>query len=113
MHELSNLVPSTTHQSASLNVIEYKVLHDGEAFYAVNKDFYDSVLLQVEEVIKVLTPGKKYNLKTLCGEEFWDLLDNGERRMAGRCMADIVCRGLLPLTFARSKHEYPKHYQLK
>jgi hypothetical protein len=33
--------------------------------------------------------------------------------MAGRCIANMVVKGQLPLRFAESKHEYPKWYQLR
>lgn len=85
-------------------------LQDG---YAVSKVFYNCIRLQVEDVLPALQPDDRYTLKTLCGKEFWGQLAIGERRMAGRCMAHMVVIGLLPLSFADSKHEYPKWYRLK
>ena len=54
----------------------------------------------------------KYNLKVLCGAEFWKPLSDGQKRMAGRCMVHMVEVGLLPLHFAEGRHEYPKLYWL-
>jgi hypothetical protein len=90
-------------------VATHIMLHDG---YCVSAPFYNTVLLQVEEIIPALERGVKYTLEMLCGEKFWDLLTDGENRMAGRCMANMVVHGQLPLRFAHSKHEYPKWYQL-
>lgn len=80
--------------------------------YCVPQAFYDSILSQVREVLPALIPGETYTLKMLCGPDYWDPLDDGDRRIAGRCMADMVAKNLLPLRFAKSKHEYPKCYQI-
>lgn len=85
-------------------------LQDG---YTASRAFHESIRLQVEEVLPALQRDARYTLKTLCGNEFWNRLSPGERRMAGRCMAHIVVTGLLPLNFADSRHEYPKWYELK
>lgn len=107
MNNTTQSIPTTT------NVIEYLLLFDGETFYTVSKAFYDAVRVQVEEIIPATIRGVKYTLEDLCGDEFWHQLGAGEQRMAGRCMADMVCRGLLPLSPAKGKHEYPKLYWLK
>lgn len=54
------------------------------------ESFYKMILTQVEDMIPGLTPGSPYTLKTLCGEDIWNLLSNGERVLAGKCMANIV-----------------------
>jgi hypothetical protein len=88
------------------------MLYDGHNVYTASATFYTAVRLQVEEVIPVLERDVKYKLEMLCGEAFWRTLSDGEKRMAGRCMAHMVANGLLPLRFADTKHEYPKWYQL-
>ena len=102
----------TTHRSPAdspQGTTEHIVLYDG---YTVSADFYNSVRLQVDNVIPALERDRKYTLAMLCGPEFWDCLSNGERRMAGRCMAHLVACKRLPLRFAESRHEYPKYYWL-
>jgi hypothetical protein len=86
------------------------VLHDG---YSVSARLFDSVRQQVEEILPGVVRDHGFRLKDLCDREFWDRLNDGQRRMAGRCMAYMVVHGILPLRFADSKHEYPKRYQLK
>lgn len=89
--------------------MKYVMLHDG---YTVSEDFYKAVRYQAVEVIPVLVRGMKYTSRMLCGDEFWKLLTDGDKRMAGRCIANMVVSGLLPFNFAETKHEYPKRYQL-
>ena len=88
------------------------MLYDGECIYTVAAAFYNAVRYQAEEIIPALIPGVKYKSEWLCGDAFWTPLSDGEKRMAGRCIAHMVVNGLLPLRFAESKHEYPKWYQL-
>ncbi len=85
------------------------ILYDG---YSVSEKLYKAVLYQVEEIIPAMEDDVKYTLKILCGDEFWDLLTDGEKRMAGRCMAHMVVNKRLPLSFSDSKHEYPKWYRI-
>lgn len=88
----------------------FLILYDG---YTVSEAFYNKVRRQVHEIIPAMLPGEKYTLEMLCGDEFWLPLSDGNKRLSGRCMAHMVTRGLLPLRFARTKHEYPKRYQLQ
>lgn len=89
--------------------VTFIILYDG---YTVPEKFYKAVLYQVKEIPPALLPGEKYTLEMLCGDVFWQLLTDGEKRMAGRCMAQMVVSGILPLRFAETKHEYSKRYQL-
>ena len=88
------------------------ILYDGHEVYTVSAALYSAVRYQVEEIIPALTPGVKYKSEWLCGNAFWDPLSDGKKRMAGRCIANMVANGLLPLRFAESRHEYPKWYLL-
>jgi hypothetical protein len=85
------------------------ILCDG---YTVPNTLYTNVREQVAEIIPAVERDVKYTLEMLCGREFWDQLTDGEKRIAGRCMAQMIVKGLLPLRFAETKHEYPKRYQL-
>lgn len=89
---------------------EYFVLHDG---YPVELALYKSIQKRVEGAIPKMKPGRKYELKTLCGYNFWDPLGSGKQRLAGRCLYHMVLLGLLPLTLAKTDTEYPRRYKLK
>ena len=97
---------------SQIKVHTYIMVYDGENIYTVSAAFYNAVQYEVEESIPGLTPSWKYKSEWLCGDAFWTPLSDGEKRMAGRCIAHMVVNGLLPLRFAESKHEYPKWYQL-
>lgn len=88
------------------------MLFDGHNVYTASAAFYTTIRLQVEEVIPAMERGVKYTLEMLCGDAFWRTLSDGEKRMAGRCMAHMVANKRLPLCFTDSKHEYPKWYRL-
>ena len=88
---------------------EFIELNDG---YRVLKDFYECVRHEVEAGLHELKRDKIYTAKKLCGKALWDELDSGEHRMAGRCMAHMVVKGIFPFNFVKSKHEYPIKYQL-
>jgi hypothetical protein len=81
--------------------------------YKVDTALLNSVKQQVENAIPTMKQNAAYTLESLSSKEYWKVLDSGERRMAGRCMAHLVAKNLLPMCFAESKHEYPKHYKLK
>jgi hypothetical protein len=85
------------------------LLYDG---HAVRQTLFDGVRLHVEEALPRLKPGARYTAKMLCGDEFWGRLTRGECSMAGRCLAHMVMKGLLPLRFVDSR-SCSKHYQLK
>ena len=80
---------------------------------SVNFDFLILIRGIVTDRISVLLPNMKYTLAKICGEAFWENIDNGERRTAGHCMVHLVTMEELPFRIAESKHEYPVYYQLK
>jgi len=84
-----------------------------DGIYPVSAVFLESIRQQVKAALPTLNPRLAYTLEKLCGKAFWAKLDNGERKLAGRCMAHMVVKNQLPFVFAPSKHEYPKYYQLK
>ena len=90
------------------------ILYDGHRIYTVSAAFYNDVLNTVSEVIHIFVPGDKYTLRIMYGEVLWLEMTRGERRMAGKCMADMVANNRLPqLRFVEHEHEYPKKYQLR
>jgi hypothetical protein len=86
------------------------ILHNGRA---VPNYLLESVRAQVERNLCNLIEFDRYELKHICGKEYWNPLSKGERRLAGQCMAHLVAADLVPLMDAPQRHEYPKRYQLK
>jgi len=86
------------------------VLHSG---YCIPKALCDSVKYQVESILPALLPDVDFTLKELCGEEYWNQLEAGERKLAGRFIADLVSRNLLPLSFGLKTDANAKTYRLK
>lgn len=84
-------------------------LHSG---FKVQKSFFESVHLTVEEVVPAMQPNVQYTAEMLCGDEFWSSLTKGERILAGRCLADLVIKKLLPLGFASPGSNCSKRYRI-
>lgn len=78
----------------------------------VSKSFFDSIRQRVTEIIPALDRYTDYTLEDLCGNKFWNAMDFGRRRKAGRCMAYMVQHGLLPFGFAGRPCGSPKKYRL-
>lgn len=85
-------------------------LSDG---FSVTREFLELVRFYVESRLHELSIDKTYRAKQLTGPELWDGLDDGDRRVAGRCVAYLTSHGLLPLTLVKWKHEFPLKYRLK
>lgn len=79
----------------------------------VPKALYDSIHQEITEIVPALIPDFDYMAKILCGTEFWNSLEKGERIMAGKCLAYMVYQGLLPLKFAGKTKTNALRYQLK
>ena len=54
-----------------------------------------------------------YPSKKLCSKTFWSALSNGDKKLAGMCISEIVKYGLINLREVIGLHEYPKLYELK
>ena len=85
-------------------------LSDG---FSVSKDIYECFMQMVVASLPEISPGNAYTLKNILGRDIWSELDNGERRLIGRCVAHMTVHSILPLGIVESKHEYPIRYQLK
>jgi len=85
------------------------LLHSG---FQVQKSFFENVRLTVEEVVPAMQPNVQYTAEMLCGDEFWGSLTRGERIMAGRCLAELAIKKLLPLAFAKPGGNCSKRYRL-
>ena len=86
------------------------VLSDG---FATSKSFFDRIAKQVKATLPTLKRGRRHKSNDLYGKALWKKLDDGDKRLAGRCIARMVTTGDLPLVFVEGKHEYPKRYLLK
>lgn len=101
-----NEVISTANSCHDLQAI----LHNGRA---VPNSLLESVRAQVERNLCNLIDFDRYELKHICGMEYWNQLSKGEKTLAGQCMVHLVEENLVPLMSAPQRHEYPKRYQLK
>lgn len=114
---MTNAITETQRPDVGIAVTPRAQLADKVKFlagsYPVSAAFLESIRRQVEAAIPTLNPHLAYTLEKICGKAFWARLDNGERKLAGRCMAHLVIKNEFPLAFVPGKHEYPKYYQLK
>ncbi len=85
----------------------------GDGYYTVPEFFYDRIKHEIADVLHVLKPGVEYTAEMLCGPEIWGSLKRGEPSLAGRCVMDMVLKGVLPLQVVGCEHQYPKRYTLK
>jgi hypothetical protein len=76
----------------------------------VSKRFYDAVHQQVREVLHVLEtlPQATVTAEDLCGEEFWGTSAK-RQRLIGKCLANAVDEGLLPLEIVNRKSSLLKY----
>lgn len=85
-------------------------LSDG---FSVSKNIYECFRQMVIASLPQINSGTAYTLRKILGRDIWNELDNGERRLMGRCVAHMTAHSILPLGIVESKHEYPKKYKLK
>jgi hypothetical protein len=81
--------------------------------YTAPKEFYDEIKALILEVLPGLVQGEAYTAEDLCGRHFWNGLKKGEPSLAGRCVMDMVLKGIVPLKTVDCEHKYPKRYTLK
>lgn len=87
--------------------IQFMVLLDGSC---VDTNFYRRLKAHVLERLPLLSIGVPLPLKKICSVEFWCSFTNGQRRIAGICVANMVAGNEVKLIFMPQKHEYPKMY---
>ena len=75
--------------------------------------FYDEVIEAVLNNIPNLSRDVDYKASRLCGQEFWNALNRGQKILAGRFIAFATAVGHLPLRFSVCIHKVPKLYRLK
>lgn len=88
------------------------LLYDGQRFHKVHPGFYRSIHEAILAVFPVLLPGARYTTEMLLGRDFWDPLSDPERRLAGRCVVNLVKHRKLRLRRVGCKHKFPARYEL-
>ena len=73
---------------------EQVLLRDGSL---VSANFYYELHWYVTEQIMNMPIDHSMTLRQICGEEYWRMLSDGERRLAGICVSTMVENGDLPL----------------
>lgn len=63
-------------------------------------DLYNTIRKHVTAIAPLLIPDEKYTLQSICGPDFWSSLSDGQRIEAGRYMADMVRKRLVPYEYA-------------
>lgn len=64
-------------------------LYDGKY---VDGILYQRVKLEVMERIPALRRDVRLSTRKICSPDFWESLDSGEKRMAGRCLMHFVVK---------------------
>ena len=75
--------------------------------------FLLDIYMNIEDNQINLERNTPYPSKKLCSKTFWSALSNGDIKLAGMCISEIVKYGLINLREVRGLHEYPKLYELK
>ena len=75
--------------------------------------FLLDIYMNIEDNQINLERNTPYPSKKLCSKTFWSALSNGDKKLAGICISEIVKFGLINLREVRGLHEYPKLYELK
>ena len=92
---------------------------DNQTILLSNGTFvHPEFLIYIRDVVTAripsLFPNTTYELKQICSDYFWDLLDKGEKIKAGWCMVHLAANGELPMiSVNKCRHQSPKKYRLK
>jgi hypothetical protein len=109
-NDTSISISSANHAGTTMYICLYD--YDRNRAYTIPAALYNDVLKTVSEVIHLLVPGEIYTVEIIYGKALWGPLTDGEKRMAGRCLAHMVANRRLPLRFVGCPHEHPKKYRL-
>ena len=74
--------------------------------------FLLDIYMNIEDNQINLERNTPYPSKKLCSKTFWSALSNGDKKLAGMCISEIVKYGLINLRAVKGGHEYPKLYEL-
>jgi hypothetical protein len=86
------------------------VLSDGYSIIYVPLRRYRHYRDQILIVVPAMVPGAPYKSEHLLGAEIWDTLDDGGRRVAGRCISHMERNGEIPLRRVSPRYKYPVQY---
>lgn len=102
MKQLQNMTKTTA-------PTEKVVLLNGQS---VDKAFYQEIFLQAKTVVPEMQANKLYTVRELFGEDYWQIMTNYLKRMAGRCFAKMVHDKVFDLQFIQFKRSPTKRYIL-
>lgn len=71
-----------------------------------------SIRLHVSDRFSDLDSDTPYTLEEICGPDYWDRLNPGEQKLAGKVMKALVFAGDVPYRHVPGIHEYPMRYAL-
>ena len=77
------------------------------------QSFYNDIRDLILDQIPAIKPNQVVKLEDFYDPEVWHRMDVEERKLAGRCMSQMVIYGILPLEFVGCKHSFPNEYRLK
>lgn len=112
MNTPTNMTPDASKKKSEKQTVPMTSLLGG---HSIATEFYESIQQQIQSRLHEVKEGKLYVAKELCGGKFWTtfLISDWHRRMAGRCFAHMVSKGLFPFTFKQYKKSTTKRYLLK
>ena len=90
-------------------LVTFILLDDGTS---VRREFYDRIQRQIEEVLPAVDPDSLWDVKLLCGPDFWKTLTTYQKILAGKCMSHMVRHGKLPFVPAGRPCRTPKGFRL-
>ena len=80
--------------------------------YRNHKSLCDLLIKQILKGHPQLGTNKKYTLRQICGESFWQKLEGNEPNLAGTFVGTLVTRKQLPLRHAGTNRSNHKQYYL-
>lgn len=107
---IENIESTIPEQQDDSLIIMHIQLNDGTW---IQERFYNQVLELIRDVVPALELEYSYSAEMMCGEAFWKSLEKGERINAGKCVAQMVRKNILPLCFAGKTRSNSSLYQLK
>lgn len=81
--------------------------------FSVPENIYEGFRQMVVAFLPEISPGKAYTLRKILGRDIWSELDNGERRLMGRCVAHMSVHNILPLCLVGTTKANSQLYKLK
>lgn len=112
MNKFDRLTPEAADNSTNPDRDERELYLMTCASHSIPMNLMRLIRSQVEVVVPELKRDKRYTLKMLCDDAFWNELTHRQRTDAGKCMAYMVGAGMLPLAEAGRTDANAKLYRL-